>query len=423
MKIVVVVFASILMLTLGQSFAGAAINKSRISAETEAGIYYTEEFSVDIYYVGTSDIDEVTIDTDGTYHIVSEDALTLVNLKLNITGFTCWGPCATNMSDPAVNVTAGELFLIVNGEVAVAGSGALTSGGFDVALPQGYHFVTYMYVGEDETGGFEWAADTIAVRIQKSGTTFAARDTVTVPAEFTFTDVVDTDSQINVSAVYDDPSGYVGGYTKTIDKLFPGGELTFKHGANDVDNHLFEDELSDTTKLTIGGTVNSTGFADYQWLWNATLFDATEGQIFFIDAAGVHDVGVLPTEITMFEEGATFVGLLVLAEYGRWCRGAPGGQAVIPDWDGFLSMTNHTNSSDTISFDGSFDFLGGIEGRWLGFEATRPDIVTTTDVTSEPGTTITSTTTKEEPGFGALVSLLALGIIAFAIPRFRKEKL
>ena len=426
LKIVIVVFASVLMLTLGQSVAVAAINDTTRTSVQPNAVFDAEAFDVDIYFVGTTIVDEVTVDADGTYHIISDDVLSLIRLKLNVSGWTCWGPCATNMSDPRVNVTAGELFQILDGSASVAGSGPTTSGGFDVALAAGDHTVTYLFVGRGETGGLKWASDTVNIRIRKTGGTFNTFKTITVPVAFTATDEADTTDQINVSAAYDDA---LNGWTRDIDQITPENGITLSYSdltLEDISTVALYDDLT----LTFGGSYNSTGFDDFQYLWTEQLYDVTKGYVFVIDSEGVQ-LATSATTANIFAGDVldkpyqNFVGTLVLAEYGRWQRGLTGNAA---DWDGFLGTTNHTNTSLAgQSFDGALDFVGKIDGSVVwGVDGALHDRTSTTGTTSEVGTTstVTTTTTEDEgvPGFGALVSLLALGVIAFAIPRFRKEK-
>lgn len=74
------------LLLLGQGSA-AAVSNVNIDAFNDG-----TDYSVDIYWVGTSTADqsEITLSADGTYDIVNAAGIQLLNVKTNITGYSSW---------------------------------------------------------------------------------------------------------------------------------------------------------------------------------------------------------------------------------------------------------------------------------------------------------------------------------------------
>ena len=336
--------------------------------------------------------------------------------------------------------TAGQLYIIIDGTVNQLTTSNIGTA-VTVVMSQGTHVVSFLYIGMDGDGTMSWASDTIVIRVLKSADDFTRLGYQSSPVTFTLTDLAATTTTITT-----DPVIYDVDYSESLVRQItygPTADLAYSYGGNSLVDGGRINIADPGTTMAISGTINSSGFDGYQakgWSFDLTedypdiwthdetpSYTATTGHVFLIDALGPH-LASETDKITYFTSDAveatgniakTFVGLLVLSEFGYYyelnygdhaCFDCPG------DHDGFSGSTD-----GEIAFEGSFDFNPVLVGITVfddpNFGVTS--ITTTTETTTGAGST--STKTVEEPGFRALISLLALGIIAFAAPRFRRE--
>jgi hypothetical protein len=442
-------------MVFGQSFGASAIINQ--SSRTEVTPSFTHngvpDFGVDIWWVGYSGLasSEISMDADGTYHFITDDptSLNLVVLKTNISGYTCWGNCSdTSLDMSEGELTVGQLFLIVDGLVSQVGSAYISSAGQSVGLiGYGTHVITLLYTGKDQAGGFQWGSDTIIIRVGSAEDKLGDYATVTAPFSHTLTDTAVANETIEANALPWEPiwSSYIKFDNYTVYNEVDVG----LSGTADTDGTYYGFDSS----VSVSGMYNSTGFEGYQidGIWNTTV-----GNAFVVDGTGVRyldssvtSVTLTDTVLTSYPEArqSTFVGVLVLADYGRyWAGNMPSWQA-FADIEGLNYVYNTTNVDETsarwagggrIEMDASFDFLEAMDGTTLTISSQAKDVeitntgtTTTTQTTTDtstvvttstqPDETITSTITTESPGFGIIVSLLTIGVIAFAAPRLRRE--
>jgi hypothetical protein len=343
--------------------------------------------------------------------------------------------------------TVGQLYTIIDG-VAEVESLAAYGDRNDITLSQGDHVVTFLYVGKDEADGFLWASETIHIRVAKSEDAINKLGYFSVPLTTTITDAADTmitagtKLEAEVLTWFFESEAFGVPFWIRDNLWAPTGDLTIKYGkdpANPTQDLVLSDDseinvASPDTVLDISGSVNSSGFEGYQM---SGSWDVTKGHYFLMDAFGVRPLADATTAalfttdaiVEGSELAKTYVGVLVLSEYGlqvdEWCdTGLPvtgfptGGEAGIcySDWE-YVQQT----SDAVVAFDASFDFVHETFGVTV-FD--NPIFGVTESSTSFSTSTKEASTiqvTKEEPGFLLLTSLLAVGVIAFVIPRFRRE--
>lgn len=373
------------------NFGGNSVNNGFVLAGFDDS---TDDFDVEVWFVGTSAVSsgELTETDAGTYDVVSDASFTTITVKVNISGYTDWGVSywedgnETNGVDEE-DFTLGQLILVIDGQASVVGNGYLNNAGSAFGLTQGDHTVTFLYAGKGPDG-FEWASDTIIVRVREAAADFGAYTTAEVDLTVDVTDEAEAGTDFYVNATYLDPIWY--SFYKNGDALNPTADIDVSYTAADAEGTL--------EGVTISGTVNSTGFDGLQVLGDEFVLGedidtvtSTVGHHFVLDAAGVAYLGdATPAKATIrtYDNQATYVGLLVLAEFGRTSIYFEG----IRDHEGM-------NYGAT----GSFDFKIVTDGsQEISFE----------------------TFTEEAPGFGAIeaaVGLFSLGVIAFVVPRLRKE--
>ena len=164
-----------------------------------------------LHRLGPSALENYTAVSDGLYHITSDNAVTIVRMSADITGYNLYDDVLLSAPDSyfdqALNATvsytisdtfdnisfAGELYLIVNGDAARASKAFLAGAGADVPLTSGLNTVSLLYIGRDQDGTVTWASDTINVRIFGSDEdTSAASTFVDVAYTSTVTDAATT---------------------------------------------------------------------------------------------------------------------------------------------------------------------------------------------------------------------------------------
>jgi hypothetical protein len=443
----------------GSSFGASAINNSsdRTTPSVSPATHIDgATFSVDVSFVGKGSTEgqRINVSSDGTYHFIdptADDGFNLVRLKTNITGYTCFGDC-TNSSLAAdrtvFEATAGSIFIIVDGNVLPAGAGYMSSSGSDVPIAGlGDHTVTFLYIGKDSVMGTVYAYETFIVRIATDEANLDPYVTSTTPITASVTDTAVANKYYNSSAVgYYDPSW--SSWTKE-DFNQPTADVSVLRDGESTSQNVV-DNLNGTT-LSIGGTINSTGFDGLQIVREQ---NTTVGNAFFLDAAGITPLGDV-TELTYYDNAynpaacddpfnrITHVGVLVLADNGRWVQDAvsyPPWQTPFADFEGLNSVTDTLNSSITYKLNASMDYTYAVDSQGYWFASGAPPAgctitTTTTDISTSTSSTTTSivttstrtndvteTTVKtESPGFGVIVSLLSIGVIAFVAPRLRRE--
>jgi hypothetical protein len=448
-KITIVSFILSILIS-GSSFGVTAINNAsdRTTKSVSPSTYFADEtFSADIWFVGygSTEGQRISLDTDGTYHYVDADAASgfnLVRIKTNISGYTCYGDCSDSSlatgNRSLFDATGGAAYVIVDGAVLPAGNGFMSSSGADIALSGiGNHIVTFLYMGKDQDDGVVYGMDTITIRIATADV-FPALNSATTDVNVDVTDLAAV-SEFNGSATAYYDAGW-SSWTKE-DRIDPSVSFTLQDATGTTDLGTVVGSLSaSTTTLTISGTVNSTGFDGMQI---DRVHNSTIGNTFFYDAAGLTPLADL-TEVTFWDNTfvttcdttvftPTYLGLITFADNGRWVKDAvsyPSWQAPFADFEGLNTITNSTNSTQTFSLDASFDFTDSFDNQvFLMSSDTPPAACSTITTTTTDTNTVTDTvnttdvsTKTESPGFGVIVSLLTIGVIAFVAPRIRRVK-
>jgi hypothetical protein len=429
-KELLVLAISFLMLC---SVSGTVAQYGEGSIQGLDAVINDEDFDVKVIFVGTSATTQgkLNITSEGTYDIVSDSAFTSVAITLNISGFSDWtgqesqlidfvrGGVANSGKD---DVIAGSLFVIVDNEVTPTTSFVGASGA-TVVMARGDHTVTFIYASNTPTG-FEWASDSVVIRI-RNGTSpdFGSYETKALPL-----DLAVTDSAIPGRELLVTPSNYAF-------NGFSGAYEWFKNTSSGLEASTEVTVAYDQENIRIAGTVDSEGI-DYYQAWgdgtatgyfddfglNGTFteqlpYTTKRGRTFLIDADGAHlltgaETLAGPSTVTVRDENdvgeftPTYVGLVTLAPYGRTSAFID----TVTDYEGFTSGQG---------FKGSFDYVYDGDGAFLTVPPTYVTSLTTNTVTS------TVLSTGGVPGFTsfeAIFGLISLGVIAFVIPRFRKEK-
>ncbi|MCE7737220.1 MAG: hypothetical protein GPJ54_20195 [Candidatus Heimdallarchaeota archaeon] len=383
------------LLLLGQGSAAVVSNVS-VDSFNDGTAY-----SLEAWWVGFSsaDQDEIALSTDGTYDIVSTTGITTLNIKINLTGYAMWSDIYNYTGVPdALTATVGQLDIFVDGySITVAAGFAGGAGATVTIVGVGDHTVSYLYSNMDEDGTYHYATDSITVRM-RSTDSFATYKTTTFPINYAVTDSAAAGQ--NISRMH----------MLTVENYIYGVISYSKNVTVAVDNSAGVAIVANddgTRSVDFTGTIDSTGSIDdstIEWV------DSTVGRVFVVDAAGLHLYTGGAMDVTLRAEDpltSTYLGLYVQGDAGVFYEEE--------DLEEFFGTTNDTGAEEEFVF--SFDFLGALVGGSFGNVPTG-----TTQVTVE--STITSTETVESPGFSgfeALLGLLALGTIAFLIPRrFRK---
>ncbi len=425
-------FASMVaLLAFSQSVAIAMINNPSSNVRVSA-ILDDQDFSVDIYFVGTtsSNTDEITPSSSGTYDIVSTAPVTNLVIKLNISGYT--------LLTEGNNITVGQLILVMDGTAYVVGSGYTALLGTNIAVDQGTHVITFLYIGKGNDG-MHYASDTIIVRISPEDN-FSPLEKVEVPLDYQVTDVAVKGANWTGPAPAYFDWGWLdfyrnASYTVPNDVSLKGA-YTYENGTVMDEIDLKDESVFNFTasnaKLIMTGTVDTSGIDTYSVDTGISLpglmnyadenHTTTVGYQFIIDGNGLTYVGdSAPTTVTIYKSSNSsyiysFTGVLAVADYG-WFWGSShaildplgyGDYAVpdVADLDGFVAST-----SGDVVYQYSFDMIASASGAYL---------------TSNPfyGTEAYGLTTEKAPGMSAintLIGLFSVAFVAFVIPRYRKR--
>lgn len=416
LKGLILIVAMSALLLLSQSVAVTAL-KNDVSMRIDDTLA-DKEFSVDIYFVGTSLLasGEITESVNGTYDVITQSALTSLVVKVNVSGYT-------TITDDN-NITAPHLFLILDGELSVLGAGVLGSAGALIPMSVGTHTLSYLLVGNGNEG-FQYASDTIIVRIGADADSFNDFIIETVPLVFDVSDeAVAGEEWTEDNPIYWDWGNW--DWYRNFDYT-PVNDVEVWVTSEDNTTMLKDgtpfDFGEEGYSVLINGTIDTTGVAGLSADWNFTATTpqagldegwpyggsyvypnliTTTGYQFLVDASGLTYIGSnVPTTIDVVklpDEGAanqpfTYLGVLALADYGY----------MLDMWWGAHDLDGLTGSSDgTILYEYAFDFVATLSGVYVA------DAVA-----------------AEAPGFQATetaFALVTLGIVAFVIPRFRKEE-
>ena len=316
----------------------------------------------------------------------------------------------------------GQLYIINNGIVNKAPKAALTSSlGTDVTMSASENLITFLYLGKGDDG-LHMAYDSVIVRVAPDAGDFDATPLsgVTMPVTFDATSQPITGA-FNASGLM----GYTAttGYTKQNEISPVKADFTAKltTGKTTTDltaqNNVFFSEVS--SKMTVSGTYTSSGFFGPQnkgYNYTTLEYDGsqsthttTDGYVFFVGVNGVHEVdGTNGTDMMFLTTSATdakvaaMLGILSVGDFGYWDVSMDAFGTVGPDWEGMPTGT----AADGLTGDniyGSVDF-----------------IVASTYYVMLAQSTVVSTVSS--PGFGVVLSLFSIGIVAYAAPRLRKEQ-
>lgn len=486
--------AKILVLAIGLGFillAGqphavvGAYNNPNLGVSIAPNGYMTtsQDYSVDITRLGPSALENYTAVSDGLYHITSDNAVTIVRMSADITGYNLYDDVLLSAPDSyfdqALNATvsytisdtfdnisfAGELYLIVNGDAARASKAFLTGAGADVPLTSGLNTVSLLYIGRDQDGTVTWASDTINVRIFGSDEdTSAASTFVDVAYTSTVTDAAATANEtidiqnliywnwgehgknkvfepvLNVSASYTDAVG-----TASVDNS--GNMLYAKSTAGTLDG-----------SMTFSGVVDTSGFhgarhfTNYNFTADAydgpALVPRTTGVTLVQDAKGLSllgDSGTVSLLDFTGDSAYSTVSLVALADYGTWDLNMDYyGYGV--DWDAQFSTSmgpedspldtttvDHDNNETTPQIPANYNetYLAqwyGWNGGFFGtndFEAEEwsVSVKQVTPAASQVVSVVTElpTDVAAAPGFGVMLALMSIGTLAYLTPKLRKE--
>jgi hypothetical protein len=107
----------------------------------------------------------------------------------------------------------------------------------------------------------------------------------------------------------------------------------------------------------------------------------------------------------------------------------PDWQTPFADFEGLNRIYDSANFSNYYDLNASMDFADNydVNPYWFSTEtsADTPATCVSTSFTTTTNTNsidVTETSVKtESPGFGVIVSLLSIGVIAFVAPRLRRE--
>lgn len=329
----------------------------------------SSEFSVDIYFVGTSFIGEnelfpVSNDPLPVYeHFTDNLALSVLTIKVNITGYTQWD--FSNMTFPdflnsSESITMGQLFVILDNQITAVHYPEMDYQGLSINVPLGDHTATVLYIGKDENEGIVYASDSIMIRNYPKGTKLVPLKFDAIQASIIHEELfAEGEIRANITNWYSfGEYGYSYDrrirFEPTIDsKLFMdnGTEKDISEG-----DSLFVSKES-TSELVIKVKTNSTGVDGLQHLqkWNKT-----RGISFVYDMTGIHPID---TSTLNLKNGNNYLGIITLSPYGMWHKNITNGEGDStvgePNWR--IDWNNFQPSSN-ITYHSSFDFLGNIDG-------------------------------------------------------------
>ena len=318
-----------------------------------------QDYSVEIISVGPTAVENYTAVSEGYYEIESDKVITIVRLSADVQGFNGYelNFAALNQSyyDYVANETAymdadvtldnvayaGELYLVVNGEVARASASFLTSKGTDLGLTQGINTVSLLYVGRDQDGSVTWAEDTININVIPVGGEVDDFDVLDLPYENYVEDLAaDSPDTIDITNIL-----YWSWGDLAKNKVFePLVDVTLGYDGTDAEfgynegNELIvasNDGGIDGT-LEFHGVVDTSGFhgtyhfenfdlASFSYT-DAALAPRTQGVTLVQDANGLQLLGESGNVVYWSFDNAndaedrsySQVSIVALADYGTW---------------------------------------------------------------------------------------------------------
>ncbi|MCE7735215.1 MAG: hypothetical protein GPJ54_10080 [Candidatus Heimdallarchaeota archaeon] len=351
--------------------------------------YFREdsEFNVDIYFVGSSPLDEQGIEKNemGVYEIKTEKTFPVVYLKVNISGYTSWNIPTFNhtyeVKDPVwtdvngnytfkINLensskTMGQFFLLVDGEVSILAGELINSNDLIVPVSRGDHAISIIHMGYDQDLGIQYAYDTIVVSVYGIDEVYIY-ETFSVNLDLHIKDQFE-DGLISGKAIY------VLWANALDQQLFfdvnSDSNLSLSEEfviTDSVDKYSIND--TETTEINTAGLIlnaitNSSGFSGVQILEE---WDRVRGISFIVDALGIQP---LDAEKVNLRTGKNFVGVVTFAPYGFWHRDIPCPQTCLmsfSDWDTPRGIGGINSTGYIITdIDSSFDFVAGISGETI----------------------------------------------------------
>lgn len=395
----------------------------------------TSDFDVDVYFVGTGSVEQEKIEPDaGIYRIKSNFAFTPITIKANITGYTSWNLGNVSLMIAGVSrdasfgnqtATFGQIYVFVDNTIRLVRGVELGIFGISVIIPQGDHTVSLLYIGKDEEKGMVYDHHDFTVQIRKE--------------DEEFEEYMTRDVQLELKIVDEFEEGVISGevIVWSGEPMFPMSEIEegipdkriifepmistssfFDNGTDQLISRqmelLFLNETGD--KISIEGTVNTTGFDGLQVLqtWNTT-----KGIIFFMDASGLHEMGLQTIDKASIRQGTNYLGVIAIAPYGLIHKDIPcfdgslceGWTSTPIDWEYKVRDVEGLNASGdpVVEIDSSFDYIVTSDG--VIFSATFGET-----------TVVTSTETEESDGFTLFVSMLSIFLIRIIIYRSNMKK-
>lgn len=357
------------------------------------------EFSVDIYFVGTSFLEKdellpVSNDPLPVYeHFTDFLALTQLTIKVNVSGYTHWdftNKTYPNFLNSSLSTTIGQIFVILNNDITTVYDAELDELGISINVPLGDHTLSVLYIGKDENAGIVYASDALMIRNFPKGTELPPLKFDAIQASI-FHDELFTDGEIiaNITSWYNnDDYGY--SYDR---RVFLEPEVDFnlffnngtEKGISEGDGLFVKKES--TAEIVIRVKTNSTGVDGLQILhrWNKT-----QGISFLYDTTGIRPID---TDSLTIKNGNNYIGVITFSPYGMW-------HANITDDEG-VSSTGSPNGkfdweiinqpSTNVTFHSSFDFLGNIDGvRFLALLNVETQTLTSTNENTTGLTLITA---------------------------------
>jgi hypothetical protein len=353
-----------------------------------------QDYSVEIISVGPSAVENYTAVSDGYYEIESDKVITMVRLSADVQGFngyelnfaalneSYYDYVANETAYMDANVTlnnvayAGELYLVVNGEVARASASFLTSKGTDLGLTQGINTVSLLYVGRDQDGSVTWAEDTVNINVIPVDGVVDTFDVVDLPYENYVTDLADdSPDTIDITnilywswgdlarnKVFEPLVDVTVGYNGTDEEFGynEGNELIVASDDGGIDGTLEFHGVVDTSGFH--GTYHFENFdlASFSYT-DAALAPRTQGVTLVQDAHGLQLLEETGNVVYWSFDNAddtqdrsySQVSIVALADYGTWDLSVDySGYGV--DWDGqFSSVKLDSTSSGASSFNTS----------------------------------------------------------------------
>jgi hypothetical protein len=372
-------------------------------------------------------------------------------------------------------VYGGQLFVINNGQVNVAGGAYQGSVGIDIPMDAATNVLSFMYVGWEDTlagaTGMKYAVDTVTIRIGETAEDITNSEFIKVddiPVSVTATDVADTEGTFDASEFI--ASNWYSIYSKNqlVEPDLGDMTVTYTDGvgedavsSGDYSQQLVRLSADKKGSFAVTGTYNTTGFAgaqakglnysrvldnyygpccDFPPIYDSdATHDVVEGVTFWVDANGVQmlEDGITASlyTTTTTTTAQSQVAVFAISASGYWDLEQDVYGAAGIDWDGMFSSS--FNSTTAEGMFGTFDFgiaaLATTYGGSTATGVTNTGTVTSTNtidvtqtsevnVTNEETVTSTVATSGGVPGFTGVAAMASVAVLAYMAPRFRKEE-